>query len=79
MKSSSKIAIAAVAIIIAIPLIVVLTAEVILNSEMVKSEIEQAVAEALEMEFKIEGRIDIRFLPLFDLAANYLRGFVSKK
>ncbi len=70
MKSSSKIAIALVVIIISIPLIVVLAAEVILNSATVKSEIERAVAEALEMEFKIEGRIDIRFVPLFDLVAN---------
>ena len=70
MKSSSKIAIALVVIIISIPLIVILAAEVILNSATVKSEIERAVAEALEMEFKIEGRIDIRFVPLFDLVAN---------
>jgi uncharacterized protein involved in outer membrane biogenesis len=72
MKSSSKIAIALAVIIIAMPLIVVLAAEVILNSASVKSEIERAVAEALEMEFEIEGRIDIRFWPLFDLAADNL-------
>jgi hypothetical protein len=72
MKSSLKIAIAVVVIIVAIPVIVILAAELILNSATVKSEIERTVAEVLEMEFKIEGHIDIRFLPLFDLAANNL-------
>jgi len=70
MKTSSKIATAALVIMVAIPVIVVLAAEVILNSAAVKSEIERTVAEALKMEFKIEGRIDIRFVPLLDLAAN---------
>lgn len=72
MKSFLKIALAVVTIIIAIPLIVILAAEVILNSAAVKSEIEQTVAEALEMAFKIEGRIDIQFFPPFNLAANNL-------
>jgi uncharacterized protein involved in outer membrane biogenesis len=70
MKSASKIAITAVVIMVAIPVIVVLAAEVILNSAAVKSEIERIVAEALEMEFNIEGRIEIRFFPPLNLAAN---------
>ena len=70
MKSSSKIAITAFLIIVAIPPIVVLAAEIILNSEAVRSEIEGIVAEALKMEFKIEGRIEIHFFPLLNLAAN---------
>ncbi len=72
MKRSSKIAIAVAAVIVAIPLILLLTAEVIVNSTAVKPEIERIVSEALEMDFKIEGRIDIRLLPLISLAANDL-------
>jgi len=72
MKSSSKIAIAAVAIVVALPVIVLLAAEMILNSAAVKSEIERMVAETLEMEFKIEGRIDVRLLPFLALAARNL-------
>jgi len=68
--ATSKITIAAVAIIVSLPVIVLLAAEMILNSAAIKSEIESIVAEALEMEFKIEGRIDIRFWPLLNLAAN---------
>lgn len=72
MKLSSKIAISIVVVIVAIPLILLLTAEVIVNSTAVKPEIEKIVGEALEMDFKIEGRIDIRLLPLISLAANDL-------
>ena len=70
MKPSSKLMIAVVAIMVVIPLIVLLSAEVILNSAAVKSEIERSVTQALEMDFKIEGRINIRFLPLLALTAN---------
>jgi len=70
MKTSSKIAIAVLTILVAIPVVVLLAAEVILNSGTVKSEIEGIVSETLEMEFKIDGRIDIRFFPLLNLAAN---------
>jgi hypothetical protein len=61
MKLSSKIEFVVVAIIVAIPHILLLTAKVILNSAAVKAGIEQIVSEALEMDFKIEGGIDIRF------------------
>ena len=47
--------IAAVVIAAAMPVLALLAAEVILNSEAVKSEIESVVAETLEMEFKIDG------------------------
>ena len=46
---------------VAIPHISLLTAEVIVNSAAVKPGIEQIASEALEMDFKIEGGIDIRF------------------
>jgi len=72
MKLSSKIALAVVAVTVAIPFILLLTAEVIVNSSAVKPEIEKIVSEALEMDFRIEGRIDIRFLPFISLAANDL-------
>jgi uncharacterized protein involved in outer membrane biogenesis len=49
-----------------------LTAEVIVNSAAVKPGMEKIVSEAIEMDFKIDGRIDIRFLPMFSLAANDL-------
>jgi len=44
------------------PHILLLTAEVIVNSTTVKPGKEKIVSEALEMCFKIDGRIDIRFL-----------------
>jgi uncharacterized protein involved in outer membrane biogenesis len=72
MKRSSKIAIAAVAVVVAIPLILLLAAEVIVNSTAIKPEIEKTVSQILEMDFKIQGRIDIRLLPLISLAANDL-------
>jgi hypothetical protein len=72
MKLSSKIAIAVVAVIVAIPHILLLTAEVIVNSAALKPGIEIIVSEPLEMDSKIEGRIDIRFLPMVRLAANDL-------
>lgn len=61
MKLSSKIEFVVVAIFVAIPHILLLTAKVIVNSAAVKAGIEQIVSEALEMDFKIEGGIDIRF------------------
>ena len=70
MKRRSKIAITAAVIIVALPVLILVGAEIVLNSTGVKSEIENIVGEALEMEFKIEGRIDIRFFPLISLAAN---------
>ena len=72
MKSSSKMAIAVVAVIVAIPHILLLTAEVIVNSAAVKLGIEKIVSEALKMDFKIVGRIDIRFFTMVSLAANDL-------
>ena len=62
MKLSTKIVIAVIAVIVTVPLILLLTAEVIVNSAMVKPGNEKIVSEALEMYFKIDGRIDIRFL-----------------
>ena len=53
--------IAVVAVIAVLPNIFLLTAEVILNSAAVKTGIEQIASEALEMDFEIEGGIDIRF------------------
>ena len=61
MKLSSKIEFVVVAIIVAIPHILLLTAKVIVNSAAVKPGIEQIASEALEMDFEIEGGIDIRF------------------
>ena len=61
MKLSSKIEFVVEAIIVAIPHILLLTAKVIVNSAAVKPGIEQIVSEVLEMDFKIEGGIDIRF------------------
>jgi uncharacterized protein involved in outer membrane biogenesis len=72
MKLSTKIAIAVIAVIVAVPLILLLTAEAIVNSTAVKPEIEKIISEALEMEFKIQGQIDIRLLPLISVAANDL-------
>lgn len=69
MKRALNIAITATVILVALPLLALVAAEVILNSSAVKSEIENIVGEALDMEFKIEGRIDIRFFPLLTLAA----------
>jgi uncharacterized protein involved in outer membrane biogenesis len=60
-KLSSKIEFVVVAIIVAIPHILLLTAKVIVNSAAVKTGIEQIASEALEMDFEIEGGIDIRF------------------
>jgi hypothetical protein len=57
---------------VAIPHILLLTAEVIVNSAAVKPGKEKIVSKALEMYFKIDGRIDIRFLPIVSLNANYL-------
>jgi len=72
MKLSLKIAIVVIAVIVAIPVIILVAAEVIVNSNVIKAEIENIVSEALEMDFKIEGRIDIRFLPSINLAVNDL-------
>jgi len=72
MKSSSKMAIAVAAVIVAIPHILLLMAEVIVNSAAVKPGIEKFVNETLKMDFKIEGRNDIRFLTMISLAANDL-------
>ena len=72
MKSLYKMAIAVVAVIVAKPHILVLTVEAIVNSAAVKPEIEKFVSETLKMDFKIEGRNDIRFLPMVSLEANYL-------
>ena len=58
--------------IIAKPHILVLTVEAIVNSAAVKPGIEKFVSETLKMDFKIEGRNDIRFLPMISLAANDL-------
>jgi hypothetical protein len=44
------------------PHILLLTAEVIVNSATAKPGKEKIVSEALEMYFKIDGRINIRFL-----------------
>jgi hypothetical protein len=57
---------------VAIPHISLLTAEAIVNSAAVKPGIKKNVSEALEMDFKIEGGIDIRFLTMVSLAANDL-------
>lgn len=42
----------------------------VLNSTSVKSKIENAVSDALDMNFKIEGRINLGFLPFLWLAVN---------
>lgn len=55
MKLSSKIAIAVLAVVVAILHILLLTAEVIVNSTAIKPEIEKMISEALEMDCKIEG------------------------
>jgi hypothetical protein len=72
MKTSIKIAIAVVAIIVALMIGILLAAEVIINSTAVKPKIEKIVSETLDMDFKIQGRIEIRWLPLISLAANDL-------
>ena len=72
MKLSSKIAIAVVAVVFAILHILLLTAEIIANFASVKPEIEKNISEALEMDCKIEGLINIRFLPMVSLEANDL-------
>ncbi len=50
MKRSTKIAIAVVAVVVAIPLILLLAAEAIVNSTVVKPEIEKIVSATLEMD-----------------------------
>jgi len=70
MKPIAKIAITIAVILVALPVLILVGAEIVINSTAVKSEIENIVGDALEMEFKIEGRIDIRFFPLISLAAN---------
>jgi hypothetical protein len=50
MKRSTKIAIAVVAVVVAIPLVLLLAAEVIVNSTAVKPEIEKIIGEILEMD-----------------------------
>ena len=65
-------AIAVAAVIVAIAHILLLMAEVIVNSAAVKPGIEKFVNETLKMDFKIEGRNDIRFLTMISLAANDL-------
>ena len=70
MKRSTKIAISAVVIIGILPVLIVVGAEIVLNAPGIKSKIEDMVSNALEMVFKIEGRIDIRLFPLISLAAN---------
>jgi len=57
---------------VAIPHISLLTAEVIVNSAAVKPGIKKIDGEALEMDFKIEGGIDIRFLTMVSLAVKDL-------
>ena len=70
MKRSSKIAITAAIIIGLLPVLILVGTEVVLNSTGVKSKIENMVSKALEMAFKIEGRIDIRIFPLISVAVN---------
>jgi hypothetical protein len=70
MKRKSKIAITAALILAALPVLILVGAEIVINSAEVKSEIEDIVGEALDMAFKIEGRIDIRCFPLISLAVD---------
>jgi hypothetical protein len=70
MTRKSKIAITVVLVIAALPVLILVGAEIVINSAEVKSKIENMVSKALEMAFKIEGRIDIRIFPLISLAAN---------
>jgi len=73
MKLSSIITIAVAAAISFIPHILLLTAEVIVNFALVKPGIEKIVSEGIEIDFKIDGGIDIRFLTMVSLAANDLK------
>ena len=69
--------IAVVAAIAVLPDIFLLTAEVILNSAAVKTGIKKIVSTALEMDFKIENGIEIRFLIMGSLVANDLKVWMN--
>ena len=57
-------------ILILMPGIALVVAKAVLNSASVKSKIEIAVSETLDMDFKIGGRINLGFFPYLWLAVN---------
>jgi len=78
MKRVLKIVIILVAVIIAVFGLAIISAEHVLNSSQVKSQIENIVGETLDMRFKIEGRIKLVFWPFMSVVANKLKVSTSQ-
>ena len=70
MKRSSKLLLTSVVILILMLGIALVVTKAVLNSASVKSKIENAVSDTLDMDFKIGGRINLGFFPYLWLAAN---------
>ena len=73
MKRSSKIVLTALVLTILMLGLALVATKAVLNSTSVKSKIENAVSDTLGMPFKIEGRINLGFLPVLWLAGNNIR------
>ena len=70
MKRSSKMVLTGLVLLIFMLGLALVVAKAVLNSASVKSKIEIAVSEILDMDFKIGGRINLGFFPYLWLAAN---------
>jgi osmotically-inducible protein OsmY len=70
MKRSSKMALTGAVLLIFMMGLALVVTKAVLNSTSVKSKIETAVSDTLDMDFKIEGRINLGFFPFLWLAVN---------
>ena len=70
MKRSSKMVLTGVVLLIFMLGLALVVTKAVLNSTSVKSKIEIAVSDTLDMDFKIEGRINLGFFPFLWLTVN---------
>ena len=70
MKRSSKILLTTLVLVIFMLGLALVATKAILNFSSFKSKIESAVSDTLDMDFKIEGRINLGFFPYLWLAVN---------
>ena len=70
MKRSSKIVLTVLVLSIFLLGLALVAAKAFLNSTSFKSKIENAVSDTLDMDFKIEGRINLGFFPFLWVAVN---------
>jgi len=78
MKRLLRIAGTVAVIIVALLGLTLIAAEPVLNSIAVKSQIENIVGETLDMSFKIEGRIKLRFLLFLSVVVNKISISISQ-